>query len=205
MENTKIDYKKRLEELEEEQSRISREINEVRAAIRFEKVGNLETHYAGILPGMAICTHKSWADGDSRYMLIDSVKVELDYKMDRQLILYGVSLDIQLNSISYKPDHITIDLDSDGRMICVLFDGDPEKEDECYNYRILKQDELFKPNGAIKKQIKDCLIKRIDAYTIVGEKTVKQFLAQCRKSRKEIRERIAAQEASNEPGTVELA
>lgn len=205
MENTKIDYKKRLDELEEEQSRINREINEVRAAIQLEKVGNLETHYAGILPGMAICTHKPWSDGDSNYMLIDSVKVDLDYKMDRQLALYGVLLDIRVDSISFKPDHITIDLDSDGRMKNVLFDGDPEKEDEYYHYRILGQDELFKSNGAIKKQIKDCLIKRIDAYTITGKKTVDKFLDQCRESLKEIRERIAAQEASKEPGTVELA
>lgn len=179
-----------IENMRDQVAELNTRICEAEAYIAMEKVGYLEDHFKRELTGKVIMSEHPWNDGDSMYMYITFVKVELDWSGKRSLRIGGVSLRVKQDNIgddSGRSASIGIDLDDDGHPLRVLFGTESEPDDNVsYSYRVVDPEELAKPKGIVRKQIEHALELRNAAHAELGKKAVEKFLREFRGKRKEI-------------------
>ena len=196
-----------IDRMQEQVYELNAKIEEAKVSILREKVGYLDEYFKRELTGKVIMSEHPWNDGDSKYIFINFVKVDIDYSYQRTLHVSGVSLDIACNKIGVVGEWIRIELDDDGRPKGVLFGADTESDGgEYVNYRIVDADELAKAKGVARKQIEHALELRNKAHTEQGKDAVEKFLRDFRKKRKELEERTAGAtvEAPGDEETVNI-
>lgn len=181
-----------IDRMQEQVCELNAKIEEAKVSILCEKVGYLDEYFKRELTGKVIMSEHPWSDGDSKYIFIKFVKVDIDYSYARTLYVSGVSLDIDCNKIGVGEDSIRMALDDDGRPKGVLFGADTETDDgEYVKFRIVDPDELAKAKGVVRKQIEHALELRNKAHAEQGKDAVEKFLRDFRKERKELESRAS--------------
>ena len=196
-----------IDRMQEQVYELNTKIEEAKVSILREKVGYLDEYFKRELTGKVIMSEHPWSDGDSKYIFIKFVKVDIDYSYARTLYVSGVSLDIDCNKIGVGEDSIRMELDDDGRPKGVLFGADTESDGgEYVHYRIVDPDELAKAKGVVRKQIEHALELRNKAHAEQGKDAVEKFLRDFRKERKELEARAsgATVEAPGDEETVDI-
>jgi len=67
-----------IDRMEEQVSKLKISIEQAKAYLRLEKVGYLDEYYKRELTGKVIMTEHPWPDGQSDYMYITYVNVEME-------------------------------------------------------------------------------------------------------------------------------
>ena len=175
-----------IDEMEAQAEELNRKIHEAKAHLRADLVDDLDAHYASVLPGMVVASHKMFPDGYSNYLFVTSTSVSLKYDMTRELTMHGIKFRVTRTSPELEDSYITVSLDAEGRMVRWLFPGDTEDPNAFYDYDIFPADELSKASGEVRRKIADAMDRHNSAHAENGKKTLEKFLRDVRVKRKEI-------------------
>ena len=198
MDNKKHWTQEEIDRLKKQKDKLQEQIWAAEASLQEEKVGYLDNHYRKELVGQVIMNTKPAWDGWSFYLYITKVKVTLDFRGGRTVHLHGISFHIERNKMENDPNSLSFELDNDGQPVGVIFGTEPLPEGQEIRYRIVHADELSKARGCVRTMIDKALELRNAAHAEEGTNSLKKFLREFRKARKETEEKLA-EESKNEP------